>query len=200
MPVKPVVKIINDPEIIKTAVELNRKHILILLNTQDMTVSDIADAMHKDISTVYRHVHKLESVGLVEVVGEKKTHHIPEKVYGRTAKIFLYSPEAVKRMEGQFLEEHAIPSAAMLLDRLREMGYEVDGSAEFRDNFARMLLRFNLLATGELQNLSSESDREISISMHILIMLVIGLINLDIDPEIGERVKRFLAGVELKDD
>jgi hypothetical protein len=36
--------------------------------------------------------------------------------------------------------------------------------------------------------------------MHILIMLVIGLINLDIDPEIGERVKRFLAGVDLKDN
>lgn len=197
---KPVVKIIHDPEIIKTAVEQNRKQILILLNTQDMTVSDIANAMRKDISTVYRHVHKLESVGLVEVVGEKRTHHIPEKVYGRGAKIFLYSPEAVEKMDGQFLEEHAMPSAAVLLGMLREMGYEVNGSREFRDNFAKMLLRFNMLATKELQNLSPESDREISISMHILIMLVIGLINLDIDPEIDERVKRFLAGIELKDD
>jgi DNA-binding transcriptional ArsR family regulator len=194
--VKPVVKIIDDIDVIKVAIEENRKQILLLLNKKDMTVSELADEMRKDISTIYRHVHKLEGNGLVEQAGERRVHHIPEKIYGRTARLFLYSSDAVKRMGAGFIEAHALPSSLVLLDILRAMGYEIDGSPEFAMDFTKMLLRFNVLATQELQGVSLETEKGISISTYMLVMLILAVINLDADPELKEMAGKFLKGVK----
>jgi DNA-binding transcriptional ArsR family regulator len=196
--VKPVVKIIDDPAVIKIAVEETRRQILTMLNEQEMTLSEIARKIKKDISTVYRHIHQLQRAGLVEVVGEKRVHHIPEKVYGRTAKLFLYSPEAAEQFGRDLQAAHIIPSVHMLIDLLQEMGYDVENSEEFRDNLGKILIRFNVLTAQALERLSPDREMEISISIYILLMLITGLINLDLDQDLSERVKRFRAGVREK--
>lgn len=195
---KPVIKIINNPETIRVAIEDNRKKILDLLTSQDMAVSDLANILRKDISTVYRHVHKLESAGLVEPTGEKKTHHIPEIVYGRTAKVFLFSPEAAKEVDPQILVTQGRMVGHTLLELLKEMGYEVDASEEFRENFVQMFIRMNHLTSEGMQRVSQETDREISLPLFILLMLAIAMINKDSDPELKAKVGRFLSGVKMK--
>lgn len=76
---------------IKVGVEDTRNKILSLLGVKDMSISQLAEALDKDQSTVYRHLKKLEKTGYVQVTGERKKYHIPEKMYGRTANIFLLS-------------------------------------------------------------------------------------------------------------
>ncbi len=87
------IRLIEDPAALKVGLEGTRNQILELLRVKEMGISQIAEALGKDQSTIYRHVKKLEDAGFVEVKGERKQHHIPEKVYGRTAKWFLLSPE-----------------------------------------------------------------------------------------------------------
>lgn len=195
---KPVIKLIDDPEVIKVAVENAKREILSMLTEQEMTVSEIAARMKKDISTVYRHVHQLQEVGLIEVTGEKKVHHIPEKVYGRTAKILLYSPEVAEMMGDRLREEHILPNVHILLEMMKELGYEVDDSDEFRENLRKMVMRFNMLTAEGLQRISSDKEKDIPIPMYILLMLAIGLIHLDIDPDLTESVRRFISGVRMK--
>jgi len=86
----------------------------------------------------------------------------------------------------------------MLIDLLQEMGYDVENSEEFRDNLGKILIRFNVLTAQALERLSPDREMEISISIYILLMLITGLINLDLDQDLSERVKRFRAGVREK--
>ena len=193
---KPIVKIITDPESISIAIEENRKRILDLLTSQDMSVSDLADILKKDISTVYRHMHKLEGAGLVEPAGERRTHHVPEKMYSRTAKVFLFSPEAAKKVEHRFLMDQGQQVARTLLLTLREIGYDVDESDEYRENFARLFIRMNDMTSEGMERISQEGDREISLPMFILLMLTMVILNKDQDPELKRNIERFLGGIK----
>ena len=196
---KPIVKIINDPETIRVAIESNRKRILDLLTGQDMTVSELANILRKDISTVYRHVHKLESAGLIESSGEKKMHHIPEKIYSRSAKVFLFSPEATNQIDHQVLLDQGQNVGFTLLGLLKEMGYEVDGSEEFRENFVRMFIRMNHITSDGMQRVSQETDLDISLPMFSLLMLTMVLLNKDSDPELKKCIDQFLQGIGSKE-
>ncbi|MEF8834924.1 MAG: helix-turn-helix domain-containing protein, partial [Candidatus Thermoplasmatota archaeon] len=92
-----------------------------------MTISQVAEALEKDQSTVYRHIKKLEEAGFIEVKGERKEHHIPEKIYGRTADVFLMTPEPISsnstsqlgiRWDGDKVKE--------CIDVLKDVGYELE--------------------------------------------------------------------------
>ncbi len=85
----------EDSEKVKVGLEKTRKKILGLLKVDNMTISQIAEALDKDRSTIYRHIKKLENAGFVEVKDERKEYHIPEKIYGRTAEVFLMAPEPI---------------------------------------------------------------------------------------------------------
>ncbi|MFP4609316.1 MAG: ArsR/SmtB family transcription factor, partial [Candidatus Aenigmatarchaeota archaeon] len=90
---KEEIRLIEDPAALKVGLEGTRNQILELLRVKEMAISQISEALGKDQSTIYRHVKKLQDSGFVEVKGERKQHHIPEKIYGRTAKWFLLTPE-----------------------------------------------------------------------------------------------------------
>ena len=96
------IEIVTDPKKIKVGIEDSRRNILSLLKIKPMTVAEIAEAMSKDQSTIYRHIEKLLDHSYVEVSGERRTHHIPEKIYSRTASTFLLCPD--KTLEGEEIE------------------------------------------------------------------------------------------------
>jgi DNA-binding transcriptional ArsR family regulator len=93
------IRLIRDPRAIRVATEATRRKILSLLRLRGMTVSEVASVLEKDQSTIYRHMDKLREAGLVVPSGERKVHHIPEKVFTRTAKIFLIAPDLSTTME-----------------------------------------------------------------------------------------------------
>lgn len=193
-----IVRIINDSEVIKIAIEPNRRQILGLLNAQDMTVSELANILRKDISTVYRHVHKLEGSGLVEPAGEKKVHNVPEKVYRRTAKLFFFSPGAAKKIEDQILTGYTMSMSQTLLRVLAEMGYDIKRDPESDDKFSRMVLKLNDLSAGGMERIPHDEEREISLPMYVFLILAIGVINLESDPELKMACEHFLARVNNK--
>jgi len=87
------VETIKEMDRIRVSLEETREKILALLRVNNMSISQIAEVLNKDQSTINRHIKKLESAGFVDVVGERKEHHIPERIYGRSADTFLINPD-----------------------------------------------------------------------------------------------------------
>ena len=111
--------IVTDPKRIKVGIEETRRHILSLLKIKAMTVAELAEALNKDQSTIYRHIEKLTEHDYVEASDERRIHHIPEKIYSRTAMTFLLSPD--KKLAGEDIdlmkkmtEEHGKELATIL--------------------------------------------------------------------------------------
>ncbi len=119
------VKVIDDVEAIKVATENSRNNILNLLKINNMTIAQMAEALDRDQSTVYRHIKKLEEHGYVEECEARWTHRIPEKVYKRCASVFLFAPEPLNKYQHQknFIECKE-KETRLLLNRLDNAGYK----------------------------------------------------------------------------
>ncbi len=125
------IEIVDDPEIIKIIVEETRSKILRLLRFRDMTISEIASILNKDVSTIFRHIKKLEKAGLIKVTGERKVHNIPEKLYGRTIKTIILAPEAYER--SSFIKRYTEKAFSEIKEALSEMGYSVEDEKFLKD-------------------------------------------------------------------
>ncbi len=131
--------VLRDPEIIRIVVEDTRVKILNILRIRPMTISEMARALGKNVSTIYRHIKKLEALGLVEVVGERRTGHQPEKIYGRTATTFLLAPESM--MENRALSEFTRVIMDEVFHALKSMGYSVNERRKVEMLFHRLHTR-----------------------------------------------------------
>ncbi len=164
------IEIVSDPEVIKLITEETRSKILRLLRFRDMTISELSSILNKDISTIFRHIKKLEKAGLVKVTGERKVHNIPEKVYGRTIKTIFLAPEAYERSAfiRRFKEKHA----EAVKEALSEIGYEVKDE-EFFKNF---LMYLDEITLEDINKLTRDMDwNNIRKLKEVLILLNIDL-------------------------
>ncbi|MFW6041055.1 MAG: ArsR family transcriptional regulator [Thermoplasmatota archaeon] len=137
---KEPVRILRDQDTIKLILERNRYKILSLLKSEDMTISQIAEAMNKDRTSIYRHLKKLEKVGMIEQKGERILNYVPERIYGRTAEIILPFPKAVEPysiLNKKLIWNENITSK--LLHCLDEMGYDNECSKEMVDELNEFL-------------------------------------------------------------
>ena len=137
------VRVIRDPDKIRICIETTRNKILSLLSVENMTISQLSEALSKDQSTVYRHVKKLEKYNFVTVCGERKEHHIPEKIYGRTAGMFLMIPES-NDVEDDYEKRWRKESMERSLNILDIIGYNNDGSEELVDDVNDFFLKFGI--------------------------------------------------------
>jgi len=121
------VKVVRDPDHVKIAIEDTRSDILSLLRVNDMTITQLAETLDKDHSTIYRHIKKLQDAGYVKEISEMKDNHIPKKVYTRTADSFLLSPTSIDGGEpSELAMDWEKENARRLLELLEIMGYSVE--------------------------------------------------------------------------
>ena len=192
------VKVVRDPSAVKIAIEDTRSNILFLLRVKDMTISQIAESLDKDQSTIYRHIKKLEESGFVDSVGEKKEHHIPEKLYGRTASLFLLSPSSIdtgkpSEMFIKWEKEHA----EKILNLLDIMGYESKKSDEFIEKISNILLDFNERVTKPIEN-SEEEIGKISFPTLLRLELLMFLLEERDDDDFKNKIDEVLSNFEKK--
>jgi len=174
------VEIVDDPEKIKIIIEDTRTKILRLLRFRDMTISELASILNKDVSTIFRHIKKLESAGFVKVTGERRIHNVPEKIYGRTAKTIFLAPEsyvkdeAIKKMNKKRVE--------ILADTLRSLGYKVKDVDALFD----ILIHLDELTIKDMERLEKDVDWGILRKLALLLVL------LKIDEEDIKRVREII--------
>jgi len=177
---------LKDPDQIKVVVDETRRNILSLLRFNDMTVSQIADILQKDQSTIYRHMNKLEETGYVEVKGEKKTHHIPEKVYTRTAHFFILVPESEDASE--ILEEYSAKRMEQLYKLMKKMGANITITDEVITEGRRFLAALR----SELFREYEKIDEPLDVIMLKKLELFLILFRMEESEAFRERIFRFM--------
>lgn len=179
------IRVIDDPAIIKLVTDETRRAILELLRVNRLTVAQITSILEKDQSTVYRHVEKLLKAGLIEQTGERKEHHIPEKVYGRTAKIFFLAP-GVDAVPGKdALLKHWEQSTEKVARLLRQVGYSGIKEGALRDAF----LEIETVMSSKIRDLKPDDN----LNFYTIWKLQTAIIMLEMqrNPVLKKKIERF---------
>ncbi|MFP4001668.1 MAG: ArsR/SmtB family transcription factor [Thermoplasmata archaeon] len=191
----PNVKFFEDPEALKIGLEKTRNQILELLRVKDMTISQMSEALSKDQSTIYRHVKKLEEAGFIRVKGEKREHHIPERIYGRTAEVFLMSPESLNsedpssigiRWEEKNLENY--------IEFLEDIGYKLDKKEKLID-LCEYLQKLDAEINNELAT-TIEGENEMDYFSLLQIKFLAALIKIENHEDVGESIQDIISDFE----
>lgn len=186
------IRLIRDPQAIRIVSDPTRRNILSLLRLKGMTASEMAGILEKDQSTVYRHLDKLQEADLVTASAERKTHHIPEKVYARTARIFLVAPDASADLEdvdlGRFYGREEV---TRLLRALERMGYLKEVDDDLVRAARRLMLQIDDAVRGELERARAAEPLELHTLWRLEMLLL--LIKERTDPAFRERVEGVLA-------
>ncbi len=163
------VKVVRDPEHVKLAIEDTRSDILSLLRVNDMTISQIADNLGKDHSTIYRHIKKLEDAGYLKEKSVMKDHNMPKKVYSRTADAFLLSPSSIDEGEpSEIMMDWERENAEKILELLETMGYSIDREEE--DELIGMLSELFVELKEKVSDPIEEAEDEIGTISYPLLL------------------------------
>lgn len=191
----PNVKFFEDSETLKVGLEKTRSQIIELLRVKDMTISQISEALNKDQSTIYRHVKKLEEAGFIRVKGEKKEHHIPERIYGRTAEIFLMSPEPIdSEVSSRLGIQWGEKDIQKFVDFLEEIGYEIDKKEKLNE-LGESLQELDREINNELTS-TIEGETEIDYFSLIQIKFLASIIKIENEEKVGKYIKDILSEFE----
>lgn len=190
------VKVIHDLDSIKTCIEDTRNKILSLLKVNDMTISQLAEALNKDQSTIYRHIKKLEEAGFVLVSGERKVHHIPEKKYGRTAGIFLLAPKSMESEEAPDIAlEWERKQVEKILNILSMVGYDCEGDDEIISDLTEFFAGLTEKLKLNLDNIDEEVG-EITFPTLFRLQLILSMLEIENDDDFKERITDILSNFE----
>ncbi len=196
---KKEVKVVRDPEDVKLALEDTRSDILSLLKVKDMTLSQMTDSLGKDHSTIYRHVKKLEEAGYLEEVGEQKDHHIPKKIYSRTANAFLLNPSSIDEGETtDLMIEWERKHAERILDFLSILGYSIeeDEKEELIDDLSSLFIDLKESVIEPIEE-SEDEIKEISFPLLMRLEVLMYLLEKKKNENIEKRFEDILSRIKL---
>jgi len=160
--------IVTDLDKIKILAEPTRFKILELLRKQPMSISELSTFLKKDRSTVYRHIKVLEKAGFVEKIGHERN----EKIYARTARLFLLKVEPDESIE-EFRRQYLRVEASRLLEILKKSGIKVKDEKEFLQLTAQVLKEIEDSSRPFLQKISqADLDLKEVELFHLLNLLV----------------------------
>jgi DNA-binding transcriptional ArsR family regulator len=113
--------------------ETQRK-ILDLLRTKESTAGKIAKKLNMAPQSIYHHIKKLETAGLIRVTREKRCGHLIESYYQTTADNFVCSTDNSK--------DNAIKEdSTEILDELNKIGFKMDTNGETASKLAEIQMK-----------------------------------------------------------
>jgi DNA-binding transcriptional ArsR family regulator len=84
------VLVVREPEQLKALGDDLRAKVVILLRDRAASTTELASKLGLPKGTVGHHLKVLEKAGLIRVVRTRQVRAMTEKVYGRTARLFLF--------------------------------------------------------------------------------------------------------------
>jgi len=163
-----------------------------LLRVKDMTISQISEALEKDQSTIYRHVKKLEGAGFIEVKGERKEHHIPERIYGRTAEVFLMTPEPIESDVSSIIGiQWTDEQLEDCLEIVEDIGYELEDKTII-NRLTETLKELDREINSELAS-AIDDDDEIDYLSLLQIKFLISIIKMEKNHRFREEINEMIS-------
>lgn len=117
-------KVVYDPESAKLLMDETRKNILKLLKIRPLSINEMSIILEKDVSTIFRHIKKLEERNLVVVASTRKTKNGCEKLYKRTYSNYVLAPELFIS-ENDVLEEEKTYRYNLIKQALNNIGFKI---------------------------------------------------------------------------
>nr|WP_206203853.1 transcriptional regulator [Thermococcus sp. 21S9] len=148
--------------------EETRFKILQLLRQRPMTIWELSMAIGRDRTTIYRHIKALEKAGFVEELGTEGN----EKLYGRTARLFLIKAEPHESIEN-FRQAYLQVEADRLVNILEKAGIHVKDREKLRMLVKEILDEIELNSQHIIRRISEANVEMSEIELfHFLNMLV----------------------------
>ncbi|WP_297477205.1 winged helix-turn-helix domain-containing protein [Thermococcus sp.] len=162
------VLIITEPEVVKVLSEETRFKILQLLRERPMGISELSERLGRDRTTVYRHVKTLQRAGLVEEIEE----HGNEKIYSRSARLFLIKADPDESIEG-FRRAYLQVEAENLIRIIEKAGFKVRNRAALTELVRDVLNEIELNSQPIIKRISEAGVELTEVELfHLLNMLV----------------------------
>ena len=162
------VLIITEPEKVKVLSDETRFKILQLLRQRPMTIWELSMELGKDRTTIYRHIKMLESAGLVEELEA----HGNERVYARTARLFLIKVAADESVE-EFRQAYLQVEAKKLVQILEKAGLKIKDKNALEKLAKEVLNEIELKSQPIIKKISQADIELTEIELfHLLNMLV----------------------------
>jgi DNA-binding transcriptional ArsR family regulator len=144
--------VFRDMQKYKEAFDPSRKEILQLLSVREMSVDELAKLLGKDVSTVYRHMDKLVSAGLVKVAREEQVGPVTRKYYRRAARIMIGCLPAEETSDSEIMRGYIHDKMKKGVLALKRFNYDIrEGNAsadkiiklaaEWEETFVRIMDR-----------------------------------------------------------
>ncbi|MDE1857580.1 MAG: winged helix-turn-helix transcriptional regulator [Thaumarchaeota archaeon] len=116
-------KYVSDPKAFELLGDETRRRIIYLLRANELTVSQLAQALHLTTQAVYHQVNKLKEVGLVEVAREERVDHFIETYYRAAAEVFEFR-------NGDVGASEASKHVAEAFEALKTVGVDISADDE----------------------------------------------------------------------
>ncbi len=160
------VMIVTDPASVRVLAEKTRFEILQILRQGPKTINDISIMLGKDRTTIYRHLKALKRAGFVQVVGSEGN----EKLYGRTARLFLIKVEPDESIR-RFREEYMNVEARKILEILKRAGFSIKDEEKLHSLLEGVLEEIEDRARPIIQRISNVEMSEVEL-FHLMNVLV----------------------------
>ncbi len=181
--------IVSEPERIKILADETRFEILHLLRRGPMSIRELTMMLHRDRTTIYRHIKTLEKAGFVEEIGKEGA----ERIYARTARIFMIRPEKDEKEVEEIREKYFGIEAEAILNLLKHVGFWVEDECRFVKLMERILKEIDENSKEYLEKL-----RQIDITEVEFLYLMNTLVLLN-SPKLQKEIREIRNLLKLED-
>lgn len=176
--------IIRDAQKFKEASEPSRRKILQILSIKEMSVDELAKILERDVSTVYRHISKLEAAGLVEVAREERVGPVTKRYYRRAAKIMIGLLPSKETSETEIFQKASYEKMRKVLLALKGFRYDIPEDEASLDRLTEIAIKWDKLWESCFDARISEEKMVGDLSAYYTAALLLSLVETREDPSL----------------
>jgi DNA-binding transcriptional ArsR family regulator len=176
--------IIRDAQKFKEASEPSRRKILQLLSIKEMSVDELAKILEKDMSTIYRHINKLEAAGLVEVAREERVGPVSKKYYRRAAKIIIGLLPSKEASDTEIFQKASYEKMRKALLALKGFRYNIQEDEASLDKLTEIAIEWDKLWESSFDARIDEEKMVGDISAYYTAALLLALVETRENPRL----------------
>ena len=176
--------VIRDAQKFKEASEPSRQKILQLLSTKEMSADELAKILEKDVSTIYRHINKLEDAGLVEVAREERVGPVSRRYYQRAAKIIVGLLPSEEVFESEIFRKYSYEKMRKGLLALRGFRYDIPEDEASLDRLTEIAVEWVKLWDSSIDARIDEEKMVGDIAAYYTAVLLSALVETQKNPQL----------------
>ncbi len=185
--------IIRDAQKFKEASEPSRKKILQLLSVKDMSVDELAKILEKDVSTIYRHINRLEAAGFVEIAKEEQIGSVSRRYYRRAARIIIGLLQPDETSENKIIEQVYSGKIRKGLLTLRAFRYNIPENETSLNELTKIAFEWEKLWDRTIDTRITEEKTSGDIWAYDVALNLLALIETRKNPSLRKATERLVS-------